>query len=276
METTTEHLHEFTPSIIEHTALSLITRAEIDSQISTAKAFPRSLKIFIDKATSIATISESVAQSCGFALPRGGKMIEGPSIRLAEIVAASYGNIRSGSRVIDNDGKTITAQGICHDLETNNCITIEVKRKITDRNGKAFNEDMQVMAGNAACAIALRNAIFKVVPRALIEDVYEKTKQVAKGTAETLPARRKKAVDYFKGLGIKDVQICEVLEVKKIEDIDLDKLAVLNGMFQSLKNQEATLDQLFPKPQDKEAASAAAASKAADLTGDLSKLNETK
>lgn len=265
METQIEK-HEFlVPEVINHTALSLITKAEIDTAIATAHAFPRSIKKSIDKAMSIATISENVAQSCGFVLPRGGKTIEGPSVRLAEIIAASFGNIRSGSRVIDNDGKTITAQGICHDLETNNCITIEVKRKITDKNGRQYNEDMQVMAGNAACAIALRNAIFKVIPRALIDDVYEKTKQVAKGTAETLLVRRKKAVDYFKSLNVKESQICEVLDVKKIEDVDLDKLSVLNGMFQALKNQETTLDQLFPVAQDKEKAIEAAQSKLNDL-----------
>ena len=162
-------------------ALSLITKAEIDMQISTAKAFPRSLKTFIDKATSMVTLSEDIAESCIYSLPRGGKNLEGVSVRLAEIVSATYGNIRSGARVIANDGKTITAQGICHDLETNNSVTVEVKRKITDRNGKQFNEDMQVVAGNAACAIAYRNAVLKVVPAALVSPIYEAAKQLIKG-----------------------------------------------------------------------------------------------
>jgi hypothetical protein len=226
-------------------ALSLITKAEIDVQISTAKAFPRSIKMFLDKAMSIATVTEDVAASCVYALPRGGKTIEGPSVRLAEIVCSSYGNIRSGARVIDNDGKTITAQGVCHDLETNNCVTVEVKRRITDRNGKTFNEDMQVVAGNAACAIAFRNAVFKVVPSALCSEVYDKAKDVARGTAETLVARRDKAVKYFHDLGVTDKQICDVLEIKKIEDIDLDKLATLSGMRTLIKNGESTIKDLF-------------------------------
>ena len=154
-------------AVVAQESLSLITKAEIDVQISTAKAFPRSLKQFQDRAMSMATFSEEIAASCSYALPRGGKSLEGPSVRLAEIIVSSFGNIRSGARVIANDGKTITAQGICHDLETNNCVTVEVKRRITDKNGKTFNEDMQVVTGNAACAIAFRNAVFKVVPSAL-------------------------------------------------------------------------------------------------------------
>jgi hypothetical protein len=226
-------------------SLSLITKAEIDIQISTAKAFPRSNKMFLDKALSMATLNEDIAASCAYALPRGGKALEGPSVRLAEIVCASYGNIRAGARVIANDGKTITAQGVCHDLESNYCVTVEVKRKITDKQGRTYNEDMQVVTGNAACAIAYRNAVFKVVPSALVNDIYEKAKDVAKGTAETLVQRRDKAVKYFKDLGVTEKQICEALEVKKIEDIDLDKLATLTGMRTLIKNGESTIKDLF-------------------------------
>lgn len=229
-------------------SLSLITKAEIDTQIATAKAFPRSLKIFVDRAKSMATISEDVAASCNYALPRGGKSLEGPTVRLAEIVCASYGNIRAGARVIANDGKTITAQGICHDLETNYCVTVEVKRKITDRNGKTFNEDMQVVTGNAACAVAYRNAVFKVVPSALVTDIYDAAKEVSRGTAETLPQRRDKALKYLRDLGVKDAQICEVLEIKRVDDIDLDKLQTLRGMCALIKNGESTIKDLF-EPQ---------------------------
>jgi hypothetical protein len=108
-----------------------------------------------------------------------------------------------------------------------------------------MNEDMQVVTGNAACAIAYRNAVFKVVPSALVSDVYEQTKKVARGTAETLPAKRKKAVDYLHSLKVTDKQICEVLEIKKVEDIDLDKLDILRGMVTLIKNGESTVRDLF-------------------------------
>lgn len=255
-------------------SLSLITKAEIDTQIATAKAFPRSIKKFLDKALSIATINENVADSCAYALPRGNKTLEGPSVRLAEIVVGAFGNIRAGMRVIHNDGKTITAQGICHDLETNTCVTLEVKRSILQHEYKnnqktgrmvTMTEDMQVVTGNAACAIAFRNAVFKVVPAALIQDIYEKVKEVAKGTAETMPARRKKALDYLYGLKIKPEQICQALNIKDVEDIDLDKLAVLRGMVTALKNGESTINDLFPPPGPKAKADKAAQEAAAAL-----------
>lgn len=236
--------------VISQDSLSLITKAEIDVQISTAKAFPRSIKNFMDKALSIATINESVAASCGYAMPRAGTTISGKSVRLAEIVCASYGNIRSGSRIISNDGQFVTAQGICHDLETNNCRTVEVRRKITDKNGKTFSADMQIVTANAAGAIAYRNAVFSVVPSALVDDIYEKTKEVAKGTLQTLPTRRAKAVEYFKSLGVKDEQICDAVGVKRIEDIDLEKLFLLTGMRSAILNNEATVKTLFEKEKE--------------------------
>lgn len=232
-------------------AYSLIARAEIDTQIATAKAFPRSIKQFIDKALSIATVTEDVAQSCAYALPRDGKTLEGPSVRLAEIVVGAYGNVRAGMRVIYNDGKKITAQGICHDLETNTCVTLEVSRRITYKDGRSYNEDMQVVAGNAACAIAFRNAVFKIIPTALIQDVYEKVKEVAKGTAETLPARRAKALDYLSWIKVSKERILLALDIKELEDIDLEKLAILRGMCTLIKNGESTADEVFPAPTPK-------------------------
>lgn len=229
----------------EQTALYLQTKAEIDTQIATAKAFPRSEKMFLDRAISMATITEEIAQSCIYALPRGGKPIEGPSVRLAEIIVASYGNLRASARIVDNDGKMITSQGVCHDLENNTAISIDVKRRITDKNGKPFNDDMQVVTGNAANAIAFRNAVFKVVPMAFTQAIFDKVKDVARGTAQTLTERRTKAVEWFNGQGVKNEQICKALGIKRVEDIDLDKLMILSGMRTALKNGESTIKEMF-------------------------------
>ncbi len=248
----------------QETSLGQFVKAEIDTQIATAKAFPRSLANFRQRALSMATFSEDVAASCEYALPRRErdkstgqwvtKTIDGPSVRLAEIVNSAYGNTRSGSRVIDNDGRTITAQGICHDLETNVVVTIEVKRRITTSRGETYNEDMQVLTGNAAAAIAFRNAIFKVIPGALVADLREEIRRVAVGDAETLIKRRNKAILYFTEQRITPAQIFEILGVKSVEDIDLNKLSVLSGMRSLVRNGEGTLAELFNLKQAAETA----------------------
>lgn len=261
---------------VSQDSLSVITKAEIDTAISTAKAYPRSITGFMQKAESMATISEEVASSCSYSIPRAGKSIQGKSVRLAEIACAAYGNIRSGARVISNDGKTITAQGVCHDLETNNSIVVEVKRKITDKNGKTYSEDMQVVTGNAACAIAFRNAVFKVIPSALTDEIYNKTIEVAKGTSETLPARREKAVKFLKEMGVKEDQICNVLSIKKVDDIDLENLATLRGMVSAIKNGEATVAEFFEKPDASQIAKDAAAKAREAAKAAMSGTSETE
>jgi hypothetical protein len=250
---------------VQDTAIALITKAEIDMQIATAHAFPRSHSKFLRDVMSLATLTPEIAESCIYALPRGGKTLEGPSIRLAEMVASCYKNLRTGARVIYNDGKHVTAQGIVHDLEGNIMHTEEVRRSILQHewkkgaDGKSYktgkmvtmNEDMQTVTGRAACAIAYRNAIFKVVPAALIEDVIEKVKGIIRGTIESLEPRRKKAVQYFTDLGVKTEAIFEALGVKGEEDIDLDKFTLLRGMAAAHRNGEAQLESLFPPPDAK-------------------------
>lgn len=273
--------------VADSAALSLITKAEIDVQISTAKAFPRSLTQFQRKVMSMATLNEEIAESCTYSLPRGGKPITGPSVRFAEIIASSYGNLRTGSRVVFMDDKKVVAQGIVHDLEGNIYHAEEVERSILQhiwepdparpghrrKSGKmeTMSEDMKIVTGRAACAIAYRNAIYKVVPAALVQDIHEKVKQVAMGTAETLVARRDKRVAYFRSLGVKDEQICQALEVKEINDIDLEKLQILQGMVTALKNNEATLEGMFPPKPPK-----SAAKKAEQSTEDKLKKNQSR
>lgn len=249
----------------EETALYLLTKAEIDTQIATAKAFPRSLTAFSQKAMSMVMLSEDIAASCTYVLPRAGNKLEGPSIRLAEIVAASYGNNQYGGRVIANDGQKLTAQGVFIDLENNVKVTVEVERRITGKDGKTYSQDMQIMAGNAAIAIAIRNSIYKGIPAAIIAPIWDKAKEVARGTAETLAVRRDKAIAYFKTLNVTEVQIIEVLGIKKIGDIDLDKLEMLTGMKSAIKNGESTVKDLFEKTVDEKKADIKETGKKVDL-----------
>ena len=55
----------------ETVALYLLQKAEIDSQIATAHAFPRSLDIFKKRATEMATLDVETAGSCIYRRPVG-------------------------------------------------------------------------------------------------------------------------------------------------------------------------------------------------------------
>lgn len=253
MEQTTE-LQAIEPEKVEvlqvsnADSLAALNRSEIDVQIATAKQYPRNLSQVLNNIETLATMDEETAGQCFYIIERQKKKIEGPSVRMAEIVASSWGNIRLQARIIANDGKMITAQGICHDLESNYAVSSEVKRRITDKYGRTYSEDMQVVTGNAACAIAMRNALFKVVPAALVKKVMEKAKLVSIGKANSLEESRQKMLDYFKKLGVEDKNIFDYLSISKVEEIDTDMLVDLRGLANAIKEGTTTVQEtFFPK-----------------------------
>ncbi len=97
----------------------------------------------------------------------------------AEIVTSAWGNCRAGARVVDEGAEFITAQGVFHDLERNVQVTMEVRRRITGKNGRRYSSDMIGVTGNAACSIALRNAVFRGIPRAFWIDIYDAARKVS-------------------------------------------------------------------------------------------------
>lgn len=238
--------------IVDTKSLEALQRAEVDTQISTAKKYPRNIERFQSEATTLACRDEETAGSMFYSLPRDGKMIEGPSARLAEVVGSSWGNLRYAARVVSVDAQFITAQGVCHDLEKNVSASVDVKRRITTKNGKRYSDDMIVTTGNAACSIALRNAIFKVVPFAMVKGIYEDARNVAVGKAETLDARRGKAMDFIKKMGVSEERILNVIGRQSVIEIDLKDLATLKGMITAIREGDVTVDEAFPAPQTQE------------------------
>ena len=78
--------------------LQAINRAEVDIQIATAKQYPRDLSRVLNQIKTYATMDMETAEDCFYALRRGKgsdqQVIEGVSVRLAEIIASAWGNIR--------------------------------------------------------------------------------------------------------------------------------------------------------------------------------------
>lgn len=231
--------------------VAALNRSEIDMQITTAKAYPRVLSKVLDKIESYATMDTETAEDCFYALRRKGKaneedtIIEGISIRMAEIIASAWGNIRVQTRIIANDGKTITAQGNCHDLETNTAVSIEVQRRITDRSGRTFSEDMQVVTGNAASAIAFRNAVGKIVPKAVLKNVIEKVKDVAMGQSIDLETSRQKLVSYYQKIGVPIDQVLSYLSINTLEEMDKEKCFELKALATAIKEGTTTIKDSF-------------------------------
>jgi len=242
--------------------LSAINKSEVDIQVSTAKAYPRDVEQSLNRIKQLATIDNETAENCFYALRRGDTFIEGPSVRLAEIIGCAWGNLRVQARIIGNDGKFITAQGIAHDLETNFAASVEVKRRITDKNGRTFNEDMQVVTGNAAASIAFRNALLKVVPSAVTHRIVAEIRQVAKGNALSLEQRVANMMKWFEGVGVTRQQVLAHIGVSNADKITEDQADYLRGLAVAIKEGSTTVKDTFgegAKTQSEQQAAAATA-----------------
>lgn len=224
-----------------------LQKAEIDQLITTARAYPRSMKRVQSAIMNMATLDEESAEECMYALPRGGKPIKGPSIRFAEILKQSFGNCRAGARVVDVDRVEmfVEAEGVFHDLETNASTTARVRRRISDKNGRLFKDDMIIVTGNAACSIAMRNAILAGVPKPLWRKAYDSVQATITGDITTLSENREKALKALAAFGVKPEQIFASLGCEGLEDISVDHIGILRGMYAALKNGEATVEEMF-------------------------------
>lgn len=233
--------------------LQAINRAEIDMQISTAKQYPRDLQQVLNKIATYATMDKETAEDCFYVLRREGangqtSVIEGLSVRMAEIIASSWGNLRVQSRIIGNDGRMITAQAICHDLETNLAVSKEVKRRITNKYGKTYSEDMQVVTGNAASSIAFRNAVLAVIPKAVTKRIINEVKKVALGQSIDLEQSRQNVLAYFGKLGVTNEQIFHYLGIKTIEQIDKQMIFELRATRNAIEEGTTTVKETFIDP----------------------------
>ncbi len=231
------------------------SRAEYDIQIATAKKYPRNLSRIKDNVVAIATMNKETAETCRYALPRGGKTLSGASVHLARIMAQQYGNVRVDSRVKQITDKHVIAEAVCFDLETNYAVKVEVRRSIVNKYGQKFNDDMITVTGNAACAIAYRNAVMAVIPKGITDSAYQAALRMITGdltSDEKLIAARKKAVDYFKDqYKVTEEQIFKAIGVKAMAQIKEEQIADLRGLEQALKDSDTTVEEVFGLSFDK-------------------------
>jgi hypothetical protein len=226
-----------------------VERANVDSQVATAKRYPRNIKRSIDNSIVMATMDSETAQSCGYALPRGGKPITGPSVHLAKIVVSNWGNMRTEAKVVQITDKQIISRGTCWDLEANVASAFEVRRSIVDGKGKRYSDDMITVTGNAANSIAYRNAVFSVVPKAVVDKVYKAAQRFITGDLsdeEKLIKRRTDAINHFnEEWGITEAEVIRLCGKQTVNQIRANEIALLLGMAQSLKDGDTTVEDLM-------------------------------
>ena len=235
--------------------ISLVNKIELEAQVSTAKFYPRNIQQAIANTLTTATLSLDIAQSCIYAKPVDKKIINGPSVRLAEIFLGEWGNIKGGTRVLPAESKTITGEAVIWDLEKNINFVVQKTRRITTSDGRRYGESMIETTGNAAAAIAKRDAIFTVIPRAVIFKVYDQIKEfIEKNGLESKPGADpkvllleniKKGVAFFEAFGILEANLLNILNKRSLSELDHDDYITMLGIKNGLKDKTLTKQDLM-------------------------------
>ena len=256
-----------TQSIIQ---LDSIEKANVDTQVSTAKQYPRDITRALNNSIVMATIDQQTAQTMGYALPRGGKPITGPSVHLAKLIVSNWGNIRAEAKVVQITESQVVSRGTCWDLENNVATAFEVRRSIKGKNGQRFTDDMITVVGNAANAIAYRNAVFSVIPKAITDKVYQAAQHCITGDLSDdakLLQRRTQCLKFFNDeYGISEAEVVKLCGKQTVNQIRGEEIALLIGIYQSLKDGDTTVDEIM-KPIRKEENKSTIANAAIEAAG---------
>lgn len=153
---------------------------EVQAAMIVAKRFPR------DENASYARVMracqrKSLAEVAEYEFPRGGSKVNGPSIRLAEVLAQAWGNIDYGVTEVEQKDGESTMLAYCWDLETNTrrSMTFVVKheRKAKGKVNRLDDpRDIYEMTANQG-ARRVRACILGIIPGDVVDAALEQCRQ---------------------------------------------------------------------------------------------------
>ncbi len=209
----------------------------IQGMIVSARRFPR------DQQAAFGSIMRAcerptLAAVAMYSYPRGGSNVTGPSIRLAQVIKQSWGNMRSGWRETERLPGRSKIYTMAWDLETNAIDDIEFfveHVRETKKGPVALTDprDIYEMIANLGRRRE-RSNILAIVPGDIVEAATEKCKlTLAKATdlKDAIP----KMVAAFGEYGISVEQI-EARIRRKLMSIGHTEFIQLRSIYQSLKD----------------------------------------
>ena len=222
--------------IEQHRAIS-----ETQAAVIVAKKFPRDEHQAYTKIMKACERS-SLAKEAEYAYPRGGQMVTGPSIRLAEVIAQNWGNLNFGIRELSQDNGESELESFCWDLESNvkQSKIFKVPHKRKAQGGfKSLSDPRDVYEHVANMgARRLRACILGIIPRDITEAAQEKCDEtLKKGDGKPLEDRIRTMLSKFEEQGVTKEMIEERLQhqttaIVERQIVDLTKIfiSIRDGM----------------------------------------------
>ncbi|MGE7753293.1 hypothetical protein [Lysinibacillus fusiformis] len=236
---------------------------EVKGAIFLAKQFPRNY-FESEKRIQDACKRQSLATTATYAYKRGSSKVEGPSIRLAEVLAQNWGNLSYGIQELEQrDGESV-AKAYCWDLETNvrqeKVFTVKHVRSARGSLTK-LTEPRDIYERVASDgARRLRACILGVIPGDVVEMAVEQCRLTLAGQSDKpLKDRISGALSHFKeNYGVTQEMIEDRFGYNASSFSEFD-LAQLTSIRNSLKDKMSKVEDWFDKEIGKQQSSGLAA-----------------
>ena len=221
---------------------------EAQGAIIVAKKFPRDENTAFTKVMT-ACKRISLANTAIYSYKKGG-IVTGPSIRLAEVLARSWGNMTYGFREISRNETGSEIEAFCWDMESNvrvaRTFTVKHWRDIKNGNGYALKSerDKYELVANMAQR-RVRACILEIIPGDVVEAAVEQcNRTIREGDGSPLEDRVRKMVVTFKDMGISQANIVEYLGYNIDAMIPTD-FVKLQGVYKAIKDGVSTREDFF-------------------------------
>jgi hypothetical protein len=228
--------------------------AEVQAQIALAKQFPRNEPRSMDRILNECSRA-TVAEQAVYSYPRSDVTVTGPTIRLAEAIARSWGNVASGFTVVERINGESTIIAYAWDLETNAMERIEFKvshKRHTKKGDYAITDDRDLYELEANQAARRRRAcILAIIPGDVVDAAIERCRRTLDASVGDIKDARNKMVESFTAFGVTKEMI-ERRIGRRIDAIQPGEIVALRGIFNSLKEGTATAGDFFELPKKPE------------------------
>ncbi len=253
----------FTPTTRENNQLSaagnsLASRQaqEVQAAMVIAKRFPRDEYAAYERIKT-ACQRKKLAEGASYTYPKGGQKVEGPSIRLAEALAQSWGNIDFGIIELEQKNNESSVMAYAWDLETNTrqtkVFTVPHIRYSKAKGNEKLTDprDIYEMVANQG-ARRVRACILGVIPGDVVDDAVKMCNEtLAKNLDGPLEDTVKKTLSSFKDkFGVTKEMIEEYLGYNT-ESFTAQDIIKLRGVYSSLKDGMAKREDYFSFGLDK-------------------------
>lgn len=212
--------------------------AEVQAAMVIARKFPRDPIAVMDRILAACT-RPSLAESALYSYSRGGSEITGPSIRLAEVLAQTWGNMQFGIRELDQTAGESTVEAYAWDIENNvrQVKSFKVKHLRSTKKGTFKLEDprdIYELTANQG-ARRLRACILGVIPGDVIESATKQCEATLTTKIAITPELLVRMVEKFAEFGVTKEQIEKRIQ-RRIEAITPALMVQLGKISNSLKD----------------------------------------